>query len=352
MLYLRGTKFFILATNFLFFLGCSGESKFSKIDSSTTDQENHNLEARNFESSESPSENDENEIENSISTESLDWLADLDLPDDQEVSEIEMESPIMITGAHLIGCTSNSGIFTCLAETEEGFDISTIEIFDLKGENISKDLIKLETVKEEGIGKIVITLFPFQIDHELSEQELCQVNEEFTWDLETEMCIEKIFTEEEICSTDSGFYWSAADRLCIEDGTEFGFSVSILELNTNIPLGADPIDIEFNLDQVSYVKYVDIYTDWFSKRPTDIKVYHSVDGAKGALIAEKNFPTRDDQICGEDFQSPCTYPEAPVSRLTVELNKMYQLSEVIVEVSGLLSQSQGFAIVMEAGLRN
>ena len=123
-------------------------------------------------------------------------------------------------------------------------------------------------------------------------------------------------------------------------------------VNTNLPLGADPIDVSLNLDQASYVRYVDVYTDWWSKRPTDVRVYQLVDGVKGDLIAEMNFPKRDDQICGPDYQSACSFPEAPVSRLTIELDKLYLLSSVVVEVGGLLGQAQGFAIIMDVGLRN
>ena len=347
MLSLSRTKIISLIAYFLL-IGCGNESQFTKLDSAKSAQDEGTPNETDFQNSEPQTENHDPDLNNS--NESLDWLAEIDLPDDQQNGS-EVEGPIMITGAHLVSCTTTGGAITCVAQTDEGFDASNIEIFDLDGEPIPTERIQIEMVEEGNTAKVVITVVPAE-EPAPSPQELCEMQEGYIWDADSNSCQEKVYTEEELCIANEGFYWSAADSLCIADGTEFGLSVSMIEVNTNLPLGAAPIDIEFNLTQTSYVKYVDIYTDWFAKRPTDIKVYHSVDGAKGELIAERNFPTRDDQICGEDFLSPCTFPEAPVSRLTVELDKLYYLDSVIVEVGGLLSEDQGFAIIMDAGLRN
>ena len=348
----------------LVMLGCSSQSKFVKIDSSNITGGKSAEEVHEFQDSDAQSSQ-----EGIDDYKPSEWMADLDLPQEDPVEENmedaptvdgEVETPIMITGAYLVSCNSIDGLIECIAEVEAGADIAGIEVLDQSGEPIPPEQFEITSVEEDGVLKVLITLIPLDpepeeqevAEPELSDLERCEL-EGLVWDLDATMCLDlSQLSDEELCLRKDGFYWSSPDSLCIADGTVFGQTVSLENVNMNIPLGDPPIDVAFNLAQTSYVRFVDVYTDWWSKRPTDIKVYQSIEGVKGELIAEQNFPTRDDQICGVDYLSTCSATEAPVSRLTVTLDKLYAFDAVIVEVGGLLGQSQGFSIIKDVGLRN
>lgn len=97
------------------------------------------------------------------------------------------------------------------------------------------------------------------------------------------------------------------------------------------------------LQGTTFVKSVDLLSDWWQKRPTEIRVYEANGREKGELIGYQQFLTYDDQLCGSDYKSKCSYPEAPVSKLSVPVNR--NASRILVEIEGLLSKPNEFAIL-------
>eukprot|EP01024_Parvocaulis_polyphysoides_P031138 TRINITY_DN28221_c0_g4_i1.p2 TRINITY_DN28221_c0_g4~~TRINITY_DN28221_c0_g4_i1.p2 ORF type:complete len:151 (-),score=12.92 TRINITY_DN28221_c0_g4_i1:505-957(-) len=113
-------------------------------------------------------------------------------------------------------------------------------------------------------------------------------------------------------------------------------------LNQNLFPGS-VLSQELSLDSAQFVKSVALLTDWWQKRPTEIRVYKVNNGVKGELITLKQFLKYDDMVCGDNFDEKCVYPENPVGRLTVPLNKL--IEKVLVEVDGLLSVPNEYAIL-------
>lgn len=111
---------------------------------------------------------------------------------------------------------------------------------------------------------------------------------------------------------------------------------------------SDGLDTFFSkvipLDSGTYVGFVGLITDWWQKRPTEIRVYEWTNGKKGKLMALKQFLQYDDAVCGDDFQQYCSYPDNPQGRLTVPVNAVVG-SSIVVEIDGLLSIANEYAIL-------
>ena len=97
------------------------------------------------------------------------------------------------------------------------------------------------------------------------------------------------------------------------------------------------------LDSAKLVTSVGVVTDWWQKRPTEIRVYENNNGEKGRLLGSKQYLNYLKNVCGDDFKSVCKYPENPTARLTAPVNAT--VDSVIVEVDGLLSAANGYTII-------
>lgn len=132
--------------------------------------------------------------------------------------------------------------------------------------------------------------------------------------------------------------------------TSSGSVISTTELNKRLY----PPEIHssvINFSSTVSVGHVDLISDWWLKRPTSIKVYENRDGQKGELLAEKEFLTYDKQVCGDDYQSLCSYPDAPHSRLSLELGGR-SVAGIIVDIEGLLSAGNKFALLKKIIVRD
>ena len=161
------------------------------------------------------------------------------------------------------------------------------------------------------------------------------------------------FSAKVICELEPGFMWLDADELCIEDSVQLGVTINRLDLSPRVTLlnsQNDTFSQEIMIPSGSYVRYFDLYTDWFDKRPTIVRVYKSVNGAKGDLIAEQSFAVRDDLVCGENYDATCT--DVDQARLTVEVQPLMLLEEegVIFETDGFLDGET--VLIFGIGVRN
>lgn len=106
-----------------------------------------------------------------------------------------------------------------------------------------------------------------------------------------------------------------------------------------------------NFGSRTFFKNVDLITDWWQKRPTEIRVYQMVDGEKGPLIDVGQYPEYLSQICGPDYNSQCSYPDAADARLSVDFEG--ELADgIVIEIEGLLSAPNKFAILKRIEVRN
>lgn len=96
-----------------------------------------------------------------------------------------------------------------------------------------------------------------------------------------------------------------------------------------------------DLGEAQPIRAVGVLTDWWRKRPTEIRVYDNSTGTKGEMIGYAHFPNYLNAICGEHFNETCRYPENPVGRLTVK-SRGY-VSSVVVEAHGLLDAANEYA---------
>lgn len=95
--------------------------------------------------------------------------------------------------------------------------------------------------------------------------------------------------------------------------------------------GEVPIGVEVAVNPPSVVSSVTVASDWWSKRPKDLEVY-VVDGSGVAtLVAEHEYPTSLD-ICGDNGDEACSYPDRPVSRVTIPINSGVVAARVRVHV--------------------
>ena len=133
----------------------------------------------------------------------------------------------------------------------------------------------------------------------------------------------------------------------------------IVEVNTNLPIEDGPFSVSFDTDGNSAVRAVHVQADWFTKRPTEIRVYERLpDDQRGDLIAEGRFLIKTTSNCGNyndpieleqrDFintfnrkcQNRPSFPEhAPSSMLSVPVN-LVAPNGIIVELAGALNNSE------------
>lgn len=157
----------------------------------------------------------------------------------------------------------------------------------------------------------------------------------------------------EICMLQDGFIWLEADQLCIEDSVQLGVELNKIDYSPTVRLFKsqnDQFSREIILPADSYVRYFDLYTDWWTKRPTKIKIYKSENGQKADLIAEMDFPVHAKNLCGGNYDALCT--DTDKARLTVELPTLTLLESnaVIFETEGFLDDES--VIIWGIGVRN
>ncbi len=102
------------------------------------------------------------------------------------------------------------------------------------------------------------------------------------------------------------------------------------------------------LAQDQEIEAVGIITDWWQKRPTEVRVYEGENGQKIRLLGSGGFFTYLDRVCGKSFDSKCEYPDvdgSDTAQLRVDLSQPATVSELIVEVDGLLSPENEFVIL-------
>ncbi|MEM9103550.1 MAG: hypothetical protein AAGB12_14650 [Pseudomonadota bacterium] len=128
------------------------------------------------------------------------------------------------------------------------------------------------------------------------------------------------------------------------------FAENLADVSINERMYPDPnshFSKVIDLQNEQLVSSVSLLTDWWQKRPTEIRVYRAVDSAngkiKGKLIGMQEFLTYDNMVCGNDYQSLCSYPDAPVGQLIVPVYA--NAKSMIVEIDGLLSPANGFVIL-------
>lgn len=97
------------------------------------------------------------------------------------------------------------------------------------------------------------------------------------------------------------------------------------------------------LNAAAVIDSVDIITDWWMKRPTEVRIYNVINGNKGDLIAIKQFAEYNNHVCGDDFAKLCEYPTSPSAKLHIEVTAT--MDAIIVEVDGLLDINNQFAII-------
>jgi hypothetical protein len=123
----------------------------------------------------------------------------------------------------------------------------------------------------------------------------------------------------------------------------------VTEINIHERLFPDAETIyskNIELDSPQLISEIGLLTDWWMKRPTEVRVYKNNNGEKGAIIGYKQFLNYNANVCGADFESVCKYPENGVARLMVTINEQPFVSDsVIVEVDGLLDVNNGYAII-------
>ena len=123
----------------------------------------------------------------------------------------------------------------------------------------------------------------------------------------------------------------------------------ITEVNINERLYPDAELIyskSIKLDSPHLISEVGLLTDWWMKRPTEIRVYKNNNGDKGALIGYQQFPNYTANVCGVDFESVCKYPENGVARLMVNIQEQPFVSDsIIVELDGLLDKHNEYTII-------
>ncbi|NRA46807.1 MAG: hypothetical protein HRU09_17810 [Oligoflexales bacterium] len=245
--------------------------------------------------------------------------------DNQDNSESDQEAdmPVMIIGAFLVYCEEIDQALRCMAQMDDGMTMGEIRMLSLDGVAIPEERISISMFNEaESMIMIMIAL-----------------------DAPT-----PAKTEQELCEEQDGFFWSEADMLCIDETVQFNATLATAEPNTRI-YPQETYTNTMLLSENSYIKYIDIFTDWFNKRPTNIRVYALVGNEKGELLGEQSFTSRSDTICGADFLSTCSFPEAPIARLVVELDTLKQASAVIIEIDGILGNAS-FAHVFDIMIRN
>jgi len=94
--------------------------------------------------------------------------------------------------------------------------------------------------------------------------------------------------------------------------------------------GEAPFGIEVVVDPPQKVASVTVSSDWWSKRPKDLAVF-VMDGDRATLVAEYEYPTTLD-ICGPNGDEECSYPDRPVSQVTIPFDSDIVASAIRVEV--------------------
>ncbi len=118
--------------------------------------------------------------------------------------------------------------------------------------------------------------------------------------------------------------------------------IAEVSLNERLyPSATNIFSTTVDLDSAQDITAVGLLTDWWQKRPTEVRVYDNSTGTKGSLLGSTEFFSYDNSICGSDYSSTCKYPDNSVGRLMVDVSGT--VSSVVVEAHGLLSSANGFA---------
>ena len=267
---------------------------------------------------------------------------------DDTIADPSADAPVMVIGAYLVSCEVVNQITQCMAQIDNGMTMGDIRVMTPTGDLIPIDRVNILYMNEAESMVMIMVADPSVSETQVGQQ-LCQFRDGFSWDSEASSCIEIIPSTKEACDLHSEYYWSEADMLCISNTAELGTTLAQIDTNARLYPG-DILSVSIDLGKNALVKYIDVYTDWWSKRPKNIRVFSAINGMKGPLLQEMLVETRDDQLCGADYQSQCTHPEAPVARLVVELPTLTRISSIIVEADGNLGGS--FSFVFDLGVRN
>ncbi|RDH41399.1 hypothetical protein [Zooshikella ganghwensis] len=98
-----------------------------------------------------------------------------------------------------------------------------------------------------------------------------------------------------------------------------------------------------DLDQPQQISAIGLLTDWWQKRPTEVRVYENNNGVKGKLLGSEQFLTYDNGVCGSNYNAKCNASTNNIGRLFVPAAAT--VSSIIVEAHGLLSIPNGYAWV-------
>ena len=98
-----------------------------------------------------------------------------------------------------------------------------------------------------------------------------------------------------------------------------------------------------NLDGSYLITEVVVGSDWWMKRPTQIRV---LDDA-GNVLGEQTFLTRTTMVCGSNGDELCEYPERPTSLLRIYPDATRPVPNIVIEIDGLLSLDNRYASVKE-----
>jgi len=122
-----------------------------------------------------------------------------------------------------------------------------------------------------------------------------------------------------------------------------------VNLNESLYPGRDlPYRTVINIGTYQRLVAVGVLTDWWQKRPTQIRIYEFRNGRKGALIGTGQFPTYLDRVCGLRFNRKCQVPDrrgSGTALLPVRINSTTNPSAIVVEIDGLLSRENEYVIL-------
>ncbi|MDJ1183284.1 hypothetical protein [Roseofilum casamattae] len=130
-----------------------------------------------------------------------------------------------------------------------------------------------------------------------------------------------------------------------------GSTVSEIALDERLYPGKDlPYSKTVSLGDRNNITAIGVLTDWWQKRPTEIRVYESNRGQKGKLVGSADFSTYSDRVCGPQFNRKCRWSDDDeshaVAQLLVPITTPVTTSEVVVEVNGLLDRANEYVLLM------
>lgn len=102
-----------------------------------------------------------------------------------------------------------------------------------------------------------------------------------------------------------------------------------------------PDKIKINFGKAYTVNEVIVLSDWWQKRPKEIRVFND----QNELIGSADFPVYVDANCGETGRKKCAYPANPTSFLKIPVKSTKETSRIIIRTDKLLSEDNEFAII-------